>query len=878
MKISKPRITTTFVAGALTSTFVLASLAFNLWGAASEAPTMPLPRGARTFIDNNCTGCHRPSNPPAGIDLTTLEFNLDDVDTFGRWVRIHDAVRDGKMPLGAKNLSAAEREAFLAAITQPMMAHEQMRAATRGRSVLRRLNRYEYENSIRDLLSAPWLQLKDALPEDGLIHRLNKSGMALDISHVQMARYMDAAEQAIHLVLAAAHRPEAQERYYAREQKRFIGRMRYSPFNHHPERAMIPVLGFDAQPDVLAETAPISVGASDPVKRELEAFATPASTFNGNDYSFDQFHSPSGGRYHLRINAYSIWIHTIWGTAGMQDRKPWWHPDREKTSRGRTTEPVTIYALRRGGEKRLLRSFDVGPDPAIHEMDVSLLPDEQILPDASRLFRSRPTFTGSPDATEEGMPGVAYRWLEVDGPIKSEGSSDGLHRLFGDLPVQWDNKGAVTVTQKSSGDAERLLRQFMAAAYRRPPREEEVQRYLKIVRDQLTSREGAHPQFADAMIAGYIAVLCSPGFLYLEERPGRLDSYALASRLSYFLWNAPPDGELTGLAANGALGRPEVLRAQTNRLLDDARSQDFVNAFLDYWLDLRKISDTTPDQTLYPDYYLDDLLNESALQETQLFFGCLLKRNLPARNLVQSNFTFLNSHLARHYGLAPVEGVAMRDVKLPADTVRGGLLTQASVLKITANGTTTSPVLRGAWIMERILGEPLPPPPAGVPAIEPDTRGAVTIRQQLDKHRSITSCAVCHAKIDPPGFALESFDVAGGWRDWYRSTDDGEPVTGLGKNGFDFTFKLSQPVDASGKLASGDSFQNVIELKRLLLKDERQLAKNMAEQFIEYGTGAPVEFGDRPEVERILNAARSDDYGMRTIVHEVIQSDLFTHK
>lgn len=868
----------TIVAGALSSAFILTCFSGCVWGAPAEVPTPPVPANARSFIVKNCVVCHRPTHPPAGIDLTTLAFNLDDVETFDRWVRVHDAVRDGKMPPGGRNLGTTERETFLAAITAPMVAHEQRRVTTSGRAVLRRLNRYEYENSIRYLLSAPWLQLKDTLPEDGLVHRLNKSGQALDISHVQMARYIEAGEQAIHLVLSAANQPEGQKRYYAREQKRFIGRMRYGPFNHHPERAMIPVLGFDAQPDVLAATVPISVGASDPVKRELEAFATPASTFNGNDYSFDQFNSPSGGRYHLRINAYSIWIHTIWGTAGVKDRKPWWHPDREKTSRGRTTEPVTLYALRRGGEKRLLGSFDVGPEPAIHEMDVSLLPNEQILPDASRLFRSRPTFTGSPDARAEGMPGVAYRWLEVDGPIKSAGSQDGLHQLFGDLPVEWDSQGWVTVTPKSSGDAERLLRQFMAAAYRRPPREEVVQRYLKIVQDQLTSREGAHPQFADAMIAGYIAVLCSPGFLYLEEWPGRLDSYALASRLSYFLWNAPPDGELARLAANGTVGRPEVLRAQTNRLLDDVRSRDFVNAFLDYWLDLRKIGDTTPDQTLYPDYYLDDLLTESALQETQLFFGCLLKRNLPARNLVQSKFTFLNSRLARHYGLAPVEGVAMREVKLPADTVRGGLLTLASVLKITANGTTTSPVLRGAWIMERILGEPPPPPPPGVPTIEPDTRGAVTIRQQLDKHRSITSCAVCHAKIDPPGFALENFDVAGGWRDRYRSTDDGEPVTGLGKNGFDFTFKLSQPVDASGKLASGDSFHNVIELKRLLLKDERQLAKNMVEQFIAYATGAPVEFGDRPEVDRILNAASSDNYGMRTIVHTVIQSDLFTHK
>src|SRR5579862_4310867 len=176
MKISKPRITIMFVAGSLTTAFFLACLPLSLLGAAAKAPTTSLPPSARIFIDKNCAGCHRSSSPPAGIDLTTLEFNLDDVDTFGRWVRVHDAVRDGKMPLGAKNLSATDREAFLSAITEPMTGHEQMRVSTRGRSVLRRLNRYEYENSIRDLLSAPWLQLKNALPEDGLIHRLNKSG------------------------------------------------------------------------------------------------------------------------------------------------------------------------------------------------------------------------------------------------------------------------------------------------------------------------------------------------------------------------------------------------------------------------------------------------------------------------------------------------------------------------------------------------------------------------------------------------------------------------------------------------------------------------------------------------------------------------------
>jgi len=852
-----------------------AGYSLSLYAAAAKAPSAPMPSHARAFIDNNCAGCHRSPDPPAGIDLTALRFELDDVNTFGQWVRIHDAVRDGRMPPGGRNiLNAPDRVAFLNAIAEPMMAHEHLRAAMQGRAVLRRLNRYEYENSVRDLLSAPWLQLRDSLPEDGLVHRFNKSGQALDVSHVQMVRYMEAAEQAIRLVVNASNQPEVQKRYYAREQKRFIGRMRYSSFNHHPERAMIPILGFDAQPDVLAEKAPLSVGASDPKTRELEAFVTPAGTFNGNEYSFDQFVAPAGGQYRLRFSAYSIWVHTVFGTAGMKDRRPWWHPDREKTSRGRTTEPVTIYALSRGGEKRLLGSFDVGPEPGINDMVVSLLPGEQILPDASRLFRSRPTFTGSPDATAQGMPGVAYRWMEVDGPVKSPPSRDGFRRLFGNLTGTWDSAGRLSVTPSGAGDAERLLREFMIAAYRRPPTEDEVKRYLKITRAQLSGKL----EFAYATIAGYMAVLCSPGFLYMDEKPGRLDSWALASRLSYFLWNGPPDAELRRIAATGTLGRPDILRAQTNRLLDDPRSQDFVNAFLDYWLDLRKIGDTTPDQTLYPDYYLDDLLTESALQETQLFFRCLLQRNLPARNIVQSDFTMLNSHLARHYGLPPVDGVALREVVLPADSVRGGLLTQASVLKITANGTTTSPVLRGVWIMERILGDPPPPPPPGVPAIEPDTRGATTIRQQLDKHRSIQSCAVCHTKIDPPGFALENFDVFGGWRDRYRSTEDGEPVQGLGKNGFDFTFKRSQPVDAGGKLANGESFQNVIGLKQLLLKDERRIARNMVTQFIAYGTGAPAEFGDRLEVERILDAAGRDRYGLRTIVQEIVQSDLFTHK
>jgi hypothetical protein len=287
---------------------------------------------------------------------------------------------------------------------------------------------------------------------------------------------------------------------------------------------------------------------------------------------------------------------------------------------------------------------------------------------------------------------------------------------------------------------------------------------------------------------------------------------------------------------------------------------------------------TAPDSSLYPDYYLDDLLTESAEQETQLFFGDLIHRDLRSSNIVSSDFTFLNERLATHYGIPNISGVALRRVELPPDSPRGGLMTQASVLKVTANGTTTSPVLRGAWIMERILGKPPPPPPPSVPAIEPDIRGATTIRAQLEKHRSMATCAACHAKIDPAGFALENFDVMGGWRDTYRALGQGTPVPGIGHNGQKFTFVDGLPVDASSQLPDGRKFRDVRELKNLLLADPRQIARNFVDQLICYGTGAAVRFGDRPQVEAILDRAEPSGYGVRTLIHELVQSDLFQSK
>jgi hypothetical protein len=511
----------------------------------------------------------------------------------------------------------------------------------------------------------------------------------------------------------------------------------------------------------------------------------------------------------------------------------------------------------------------------VQELDVQLLAGETIRPDAARLFRSRPPSYRNPLAQEDGQPGMAFRWMEAEGPIYDQWPTAGHKLLFGDLPLKKTSTGAEVISKNPRADAERLMQNFLRHAYRQPVAETEVKRFLPVVEGALKSGSG----FADAMIAGYTAVLCSPEFVCLEEKPGKLDDHALASRLSFFLWNTAPDDELRALATKGQLHAPAVLRAQTERLLNDPKSRRFVEAFLDYWLDLRRMVATSPDSALYPDYYLDDLLTESAQEETLLFFTELLRKDLPARNLIASDFAMLNERLALHYGLPPVEGVALQRVSLPKDSPRGGLMTQASVLKVTANGTTTSPVLRGAWIMERILGLPPPPPPASVPAVEPDTRGATTIRQQLDKHRNQETCAACHEKIDPAGFALENFDVLGGWRDHYRALSEGAAATpGIGHNGQPFTFHQGPPVDPSGQLPDGRKFRDIRELKQLLLDNEKQVARNLARQLTTYATGAAVRFADRAEIEQVLEHARAKEFGVRSLIHGVVQSELFRNK
>jgi len=311
-------------------------------------------------------------------------------------------------------------------------------------------------------------------------------------------------------------------------------------------------------------------------------------------------------------------------------------------------------------------------------------------------------------------------------------------------------------------------------------------------------------------------------------------------------------------------------------MLKDPKVERFVIDFANQWLDLREIDATCPDRRLYPEFR--PILRDAMLAETRAYFSEMLVNDLSADHIVQSNFVMINQRLAEHYQLKGIEGSAIRRVPLPADSHRGGLITQASILKISANGTVTSPVKRGAWVQNKIVGQPSEPPPPDIVAIEPDVRGTTTVREMLAKHRSNASCATCHNKIDPPGFALESYDVIGGWQTRYRSLGEGDPAPPDPSSGRNVGYKIALNVDAAGETPDGRPFKDIEGFRKLLLDDVRPIARDLASQLLIYATGAPVGFADRGGIDQILEKSAASRYGLRSLIHEIVQSPMFLSK
>ncbi len=475
-----------------------------------------------------------------------------------------------------------------------------------------------------------------------------------------------------------------------------------------------------------------------------------------------------------------------------------------------------------------------------------------------------------------------YPWWSVNAEkYKGPGFFLGDIRIEGPLE-DWPRKsragllGQIDPAKGTLDDVRTVLSRVIPRAFRRPAGESQLKPYVDLAKHALD--EGL--PFDKALRRALKGVLCAPEFLFLEEPlgddPQFIDDFALASRLSYFLWSSLPDPELEKLADRGELHQPEVLNAQVERMLNDPKSKRFVKNFTDQWLKLRDIDFTVPNDRLYPEY--NQLLRRSMLEETYAFFGEILGQNHSVQTFLDSDFVMINEPLAEFYGIDGVSGLDVRRVKLPDGSLRGGVLTQASVLKVSADGTRTSPVLRGAWVLGNLFGTPPPPPPPSVAAIEPDIRGATSIRDQLAKHRSHASCNRCHRNIDPPGFALESFDVIGGQREWYRTTGAGKfvnvPLHPQSPNQ-KVRYRQGPDVDSSGTTPDGRAFAGVREYKRLLLADETALPRALARQLLTYAIGRHLGFSDRAEVERIVARAKTENYGLRSLIHDIVQSPTF---
>ena len=842
-----------------------------------------------TFFKAHCVECHDADTKKGNLDLTALKPNFADAENFARWVKVHDRIESGEMPPKKKARPPAKDTAVVVkGLRESLLAAEQAKLAGTGRTGLRRLTRAEYENTLRDLFDMPGIALQGNLPADGSAHGFDKNSDALDISHVNLAKYVEAAEHA--LELATATRPIAPT-----VQKRRISLMNAGGFVTHVVMNGDGVLLKNKQPDPDFPPAGDQGSHLDQGAHErLGIFTTNSSTglFRHEDESLSPYFIEHvtiyPGRYRVRT---SLWAFQ-------------WDKGKVLPARGTEAARLSVVQLTGDGRGGQHPSYVLGyyDAPSLvskeHELVTWLNHNEiigfnvaSLAPVANYSRKGRAmAFTG---------PGIACDWLDIEGPLHEVWPPVAHRVLFGDLPlVEFDAKANPGVTpparkkvrQIGAGrnrpdpdaglwtvrseqplvDADKLLASFLPKAFRRPVEAGVRKDYVAKVEERLKAGDC----FETAMRWAYRAALCSPDFLYQVEPVVKLDDFALAGRLSYFLWNSTPDARLTELAAAGKLRDVKTLRAEIERLLKDKKSDRFVEDFLGQWLKLRAIAANDPDKKLYPEF--SPYLQDAMVAETRAYFRELLEKNLDARHLVKSDFVMVNEKLAKHYGIAGVTGAQIRRVPLPADCPRGGFLTQGAILKITANGTTTSPVPRGAFVMDRLFGQPPDPPPPNTAAVEPDVRGATTIRELLDKHRDNASCAACHAKMDPPGFALESFDVIGGFRTRYRSMGEGEPAPRGGIDPFiGIKFTLGPNVDASGVLPDERKFADIREFQTLAAANSELLLKNLAQQLAIYATGRDLAFSDRDPIAALIASTQKQGGGVRTLIHELTQSQLF---
>jgi hypothetical protein len=819
-----------------------AALAVCLLGATNTASAQSFEDDLKPLVRESCVRCHgvRTVTP---LNLVGLGYDLTDHKTRKTWEKIYERLERGEMPPAtAPQPDPAVIASALASMNNALVAAN-LTARGEQRTPLRRLTRLEYGYTVSDLLhldAAFGAALAGTLPAEADSGGFDTVAARQSMSPLHVQSYLEAADRALDAAIVFGPPPPSEPYFidYAKSPKLYG----------------------------LSQAKALGLGIVKQLDDAYVAFFDFGSTYSFHSMG-EGFSVPYPGRYRVRVEAYPY--------------------------QGVSSVGLMVYKGRLPGVAasldELIGSFDLVDDaPRTVEVTPFLRPGE--------LIGVAPADLDIPEGTDRGMfqpadpsdgyyeilktfpgEGLALKSMTIEGPLLDSWPPPSTRALL--TGIEFDENGQLKLTKDPYAHVEEIVAAFAPRAFRRPlaPDGSELEAYAGLARPLL---DAGRP-FVEALRVPLRAILSAPPFLYhggVAGASAKLNEFELATRLSYFLWRSMPDKTLLDLADEGRLTDGSVLTAQVDRMLDDPKTARFVDDFTGQAYRLYELKATSPDPELYPEY--EDRLGQAMAHETQLFFGELLAKNLGAGRLVDADFTFLNRRLADHYGVPGVEGQQMRKVDLPADSPRGGLLAQASVHKITSNGTSTSPIPRGNFVLANLLGRPEPPPPPGVGTLEPDTRGTTTIREQLDAHRASPVCATCHRAIDPPGFALESFDPIGGFRTKYRVSQGEGTVTLAGKEYTSLApYAEGAPVDASGVTPAGDAFTGILDYKRLLLaNDLDQVARHLATQLLVFSTGAEVEFADRSAVDAIVDAGRADGHPVRSMIHRVVGSDLFTQR
>ena len=782
-----------------------------------------VPAHVESFLLASCIDCHDGPEGEAGFDIRrVLSDGIDPQETKldPPWVKIIDRVAAGEMPpREADQPNGKDRNEFVSQTSQWLQKHQKQRNRTYGRVRARRLTRLQVERSLQDILGID-IPLAEKLPDEGRPRGFTTVAEYQTMSHHHLARHLavvdDALDEAFHRALNPT---EACDR--------------------------------DLEPRAIARSNP-KRRCREPEMRKGQAVVWSSTmAYYGR---IPATTAPTDGWYQFRVSCSGI---NVPQTGGI------WTAIHS----GPCISTAPILSA--------VKAFEVGDAPTIVEFETWLPKGHmlEIRPQDSTIKKAR--FRGGQVGAGEGEP-QKVPGIGIDGIVMKQVHrytvKDVQQRLFGSVEFEEKSRNKFEpLPKKARNVLAELIHSFAKRAFRRNVEQESVINAVSLASNMLS--EGR--SFVESLRAGYRTILCSPEFLYLKENPGVLNDYQIASRLSYFLTGCPPDDTLQALAATNKLSDAGVRRHQVDRLLGlvgkkkmsyvgrDSLARQFVKDFSAEWLDLDQMDFTQPDRKLYRNY--DPIVRMAMLDETHEFLVDMVLKDHPVKNLVAADYTYLNSRLCRYYKLEQDVGQGMQKVDVSEVSHRGGLLTQGAILKVTANGSTTSPVIRGAWVAERILGMKIPPPPEGVPAIEPDIRGAATVREQLAKHRNDESCASCHRQMDPFGFAMESFDPAGQWRSHYLAVKKGRA-------------KLGAEVDSSSQLPDGQYFSDIDELKRVLASQPEKIARGLASHLFVYGTGGELSFSDRQAIDQIVTTAQETEFGFRSLLKSVVTSPLFVEK